>query len=171
VAPDSRLESDAFEERLATSGYRSAATMSAGTDSKSTVAAEPRRSSPSKVRFVSFWGPRLGDEAAALRWSWAIRLNWAYGLNLASPPCIFVGAWAHVPALIPIGVVIYLAQGALIVLAATRLRASNRAASSALGVRIGRGGITGPPRSDAGYEAWCRKHGLRPDSARQDRND
>jgi hypothetical protein len=145
--------------------------MSPVTDSQSTVATEPRRSSPSRVRFLAFWGPRLGDEAAVLRWSWAIRLNWAYGLNFVSLPCIFAGAWAHVPALILIGVVIYLAQGALIVLAAIRLRASNRAASSALGVRIGHGGIAGPPRSDAGYEAWCRKHGLRPNSARQDWNE
>jgi hypothetical protein len=124
--------------------------------------------SASKAKFVGFWGPRIGDEAAAMRWSWANTLRLAYLLNFVSIPCFFVGVWAFATFLVVLGVAIYLGQGALLVLGAVRLKASNRIARDALGMRIGLGATPGPPRPDAAYERWCKKHNITPYAANGD---
>ena len=118
-----------------------------------------------KVKFLAFWSPRIGGEAASLRWRWANSLNLAQVLLLVSLPCTCVGGWAHVPILVPIGIAIYLGQGAILVLASLRLKASNAAASRALGFKIGIGAVPGPPRPKDAYERWCEKHGVTPYSA------
>jgi hypothetical protein len=122
----------------------------------------------SKAKFVGFWGPRLGDEAAAMRWSWANTLRLAYLLNFVSIPCFFVGVRAHIALLVIAGVAIYTGQGALLVLGGIRLKASNRAASNALGTRIGFGATPGPPRPAAAYESWCVKYNITPYAANRD---
>jgi hypothetical protein len=121
--------------------------------------------SASRAKFVAFWAPRLGDEGAALRWKWANTQNLAYLLNFVSLPCIFAGAWAHIPALVVVGILIYAVQGGLIVLMFRRLRAMNQAVGAAVGLPISFIGKPGPPRSTAAYERWCKKYGVVPYTA------
>jgi hypothetical protein len=123
------------------------------------------RRTASRARFIAFWAPRLGDEGAALRWAWANTQNLAYVLNFVSLPCIFAGAWAHIPALVVVGILIYAVQGGLIVLMFRRLRAMHQAVSAAVGLQIGVRGTPGPPRPAAAYERWCKKYGVVPYTA------
>jgi hypothetical protein len=124
--------------------------------------------SAAKAKFVRFWGPRIGDEAAAMRWSWANTLRLAYLLNFVSIPCLFLGVRAHITFLVVTGVAIYVGEGALLVLGALRLKASNTVASNALGIRIGLGATPGPPRPAAAYERWCKKYDITPYAAKSD---
>jgi hypothetical protein len=113
-----------------------------------------------KEKFLAFWSLRIGNDAAELRWAWANSLNLSYALNFVSLPCIFAGAWAHISLLVTFGVIVYIVQGCIFIVAVRRLRASNRAASIALGVRIGMRGTPGPPRSAVAYEKWRKKYGI-----------
>lgn len=69
------------------------------------------------------------------------------------------------PVLAAIGIEIFVGQGVIMIYGSLRLRASNRAASRALGFKIGIGGVIGVPRGTEEYERWCVKHGVTPYSA------
>ena len=116
-------------------------------------------------KFEAFWAPRIGPEAARLRWDQARLLALAGVLNIVWFASIGVGVRLDLPVLTGVGGGVALAAAACLALAVGRLRAANRAASRRLGIKLGFRAIAPPPRSADRYEAWCRKHGIRPYTA------
>ena len=114
-------------------------------------------------KFVGFWAPRIGDEAARLKWKATRLLLAVYLLNFVWIPCVIAGIRANIPALTVVGALVACVQATGVVLTAYRIRAVNRATSRMLGLRVGAGtGVAPPPRGADAYEAWCRKHGVVP---------
>ena len=113
-------------------------------------------------RFVSQWSPKIGRQAANIRWRASVLLIGAYALNFVWIPCVIIGAKSGTPLLLGAGAAVAAVAGALIVAGGFKMRTSTRLASSELGVRLGVGRIAAPPRKAAHYEDWCRQHGVTP---------
>ena len=116
-------------------------------------------------KFESFWAPRIGRDAARLRWDQARLLLLAGLLYFVWFPSIGVGVRLGIPVLTGLGGGVVVVAAICLALAVGRLRAANRAASRTLGIHLGFRAVAPPPRSTGRYEAWCRKHGIRPYSA------
>ncbi len=112
--------------------------------------------------FVELWEPRVGRDAALLRWASARLLLMGWLLNFIWIPLIIAGAKASVPSLTWIGAVVACVEAGCIVLAGLKLRAANRLTSHMLGLKVGFRATNPPPRTADRYEAWCRKHGVVP---------
>lgn len=118
-----------------------------------------------REKFVDFWAPRIGDEAAGLRWRSAVLNLWAYLLNLVWIPCVIAGAKIPLVPLLAVGLLTAIAAVTLLVFGSLQLRAANKAAGRVLGLKLGFGHISPPPRTRDRYEQWCRQHGVTPYAA------
>ncbi|HZC52337.1 MAG TPA: hypothetical protein VE441_07560 [Mycobacterium sp.] len=118
-----------------------------------------------EVDFVRQWGPKIGTDAARLKWSGTQLLGRGYFLNFAWIPSVIAGAKLAWPVLLSLGILLGLASAAHCVLAGLKFRDANRMASQELGLRLGFGHVAPPPREPDHYQAWCRRYGVTPYTA------
>jgi hypothetical protein len=104
----------------------------------------------------------VGREAALLRWQASILLVMNFALTFIWIPCVIAGLKLASAPLVAAGVVLGSVAFGGWVLAGIKLRASNRAASRCLGLKLGFLRIAPPPRTTKHYEAWCRQYGIAP---------
>ena len=115
--------------------------------------------------FVGQWAPKIGDEAARLRWRGTVLLLRSYLLNFVWIPCVIAGAKIPSTPVLIVGVVVAVTAGVHIVLGGAKLRAANRVPGRLLGLRLGFGHVASPPRERNHYEDWCRRNGITPYAA------
>jgi hypothetical protein len=116
----------------------------------------------SKSKYLTFWGPRLGSEAALSKWRGIVALLIALLLPIVWVPCVVYGFHEHVVIFAAIGVVGLAATVLGTVYGQILLSVANRSASATLGIKIGGRNGSYPPATPKLYETWCLRRGLRP---------
>lgn len=116
-------------------------------------------------KFLELWAPKVGEEAARKRWRSNVLLLRAYLLNLVWIPLVIVGVKLPSTALLVLGILVAAAEAALVAMSSLELRAANRMTSALLGIKLGFGHVSPPPRQRRHYEEWCRQHGVAPYAA------
>lgn len=116
-------------------------------------------------KFLSVWEPRIGNEAARLRWRGSVLLLRGYALNFIWIPCVIAGAKIPSTALVVVGVIAGCTEAGHLVLGSLKLRAANKVAGRLLGIKLGFRHVNPPPRSRERYEEWCRRRGVTPYAA------
>jgi hypothetical protein len=137
------------------------------------AATESKPSAPgifSKAKYLSFWGSRLGNEAASLKRNGIIALLTAWLLTLVWAPCMVIGFHEHHDIIAAIGILAIIGTVFGNIYGQILLTISNRRASATLGLKIGGRGGTYPPATPRLYEMWCQRRGLEPYGAITDRN-
>lgn len=109
--------------------------------------------------FVGQWAPKVGEEAARLRWRAGVFTVRSYLLNFAWIPCVIAGAKIPSAPILILGTLLGVWDGFLIVLFWLKLREANKAAGRLLGLRLGFGHVPPPPRCpllvDARWQDQC----------------
>jgi hypothetical protein len=118
-----------------------------------------------ETEFVSQWAPKIGEDAASLRWRASVLLIRCYLLNFFWIPCVIAGAKIPSTPLLILGVLLAITTVFHLVLAGAKLREANKAAGRLLGLRLGFRHVAPPPREAKHYEDWCRRHGVTPYAA------
>lgn len=114
---------------------------------------------------VGQWAPKIGEEAARIRWRSSLLLLIAYLSNLVWIPLVIAGLKVHSAAPVAVGIAVAVGGAVLIVVSSLKLRVANKLTSELLGLRVGLGHVAPPPREREHYEAWCRKYGVTPFAA------
>ncbi len=117
--------------------------------------------------FVDQWAPKLGEEAARLRWRGTRLLGRSYLLNFVWIPCVIAGAKIPFLPLMIAGILTAVTAGLLIVAGSVKMHQANRVAGQLLGLKIGAGHIMAPPREDRNYQKWCVRYGVTPYAAQE----
>jgi|ERR1700677_570055 hypothetical protein len=126
---------------------------------------QPRPDTPglfSRPRYISYWGPRIGHDAANAKWKGTIALFVAWISTLVWAPCMVIGFHYHVLIAAVVGCIALTESVVGNIYGQLQLWGSNRKASVALGLKIGGRGGTYPPTQPRLYERWCARRGLRP---------
>jgi hypothetical protein len=110
--------------------------------------------------FLRKWAPRVGPIAARWKWRNVIARMVAALANPIWFVAIVIGARTSNALIIAFGVSVAVVAGVAVVASVISLRAYLRAATKALGVKVGYG--NSPPKADRSYEGWCRLNGVVP---------
>ncbi len=119
----------------------------------------------SRQKYLDLWSPRLGRQAAQLRLQGVNAQSYAFGLYVVMIACGLAGVRAHIRLLDGVAIGAWVAECVVTIWMVRCYRASHKAASAALGLRIGMFKRNGPPRDTEAYKRWCEKHGLPPFAA------
>jgi hypothetical protein len=116
---------------------------------------------PTKPKFLELWGPRVGDDAARIKYQSAQCQWWASLSSIVWFTSLAVGGGLHVRALVIVGAVTLCACAVLIGLSLARLHEAKTVAGRCLWMTL-RGW---PPLEADAYETWCCRHKLTPYAA------
>jgi hypothetical protein len=115
-----------------------------------------------RADYLRAWTPKVGPEAAVIRWWSSIVLLVAYLSNFVWIPLVIAGLRADLPTMLAIGIVVAVVGFSLVLVSGALLYRANRRLTQIFGFRIGLGAVAPPPRTDAHYREWCSKHGVKP---------